>query len=111
VPVPVAITDQGAVWRSLLLTTAKTDLPTVVTFANYELTASPLLLTAFFLATSPSICPMSRRARGVFAGLLGVGTAVCQLYLSVSFGPYVALLLVGLLTPWLDERFRTKPLV
>jgi Na+-translocating ferredoxin:NAD+ oxidoreductase RnfD subunit len=110
-PVPVAITDQGAVWRSLLLSTAKTDLPTVVTFANYELTASPLLLTAFFLATSPSICPMSRKARGVYAGLLGVSTAVCQLYLSVSFGPYVALLLVGLLTPWLDERFRTKPLV
>ena len=110
-PVPVAITDQGAAWRSLLLTTARTDLPTVVTFANYELTASPLLLTAFFLATSPSICPMSRKARGVYAGLLGVTTAVCQLYLSVSFGPYVALLLVGLLTPWLDERFRTKPLV
>jgi hypothetical protein len=29
----------------------------------------------------------------------------------VSFGAYAALLLVGLLTPWLDKRFRIRPLV
>jgi Na+-translocating ferredoxin:NAD+ oxidoreductase RnfD subunit len=90
---------------------ARLDVATMVTFANYEVMASPLLLTLFFLATSPSICPMGRKARVVFAIALGLLTAALQLYLSCSFGPYVALLLAGLLSPWLDEMFRPRPLI
>ena len=108
-PVPAAIRETGAQWRPLVL--ARTDVATMVTFANYQLMASPLLLMLFFLATSPSICPMGRKARVVFAIALGLLTAALQLYLSCSFGPYVALLLAGLLSPWLDEMFRPRPLI
>jgi len=108
-PVPAAIRETGAQWRPLVL--ARIDVTTMVTFANYELMASPLLLMLFFLATSPSICPMGRKAKVVFAIALGLLTAALQLYLSCSFGPYVALLLAGLLGPWLDDIFRTRPLI
>ena len=108
-PVPAAIRETGAQWRPLVL--ARIDVTTMVTFANYQLMASPLLLMLFFLATSPSICPMGRKAKVVFAIALGLLTAALQLYLSCSFGPYVALLLAGLLGPWLDEIFRTRPLI
>jgi len=108
-PVPAAIRETGAQWRPLVL--ARIDVATMVTFANYQLMASPLLLMLFFLATSPSICPMGRKARVVFAIALGLLTAALQLYLSCSFGPYVALLLAGLLSPWLDEMFRPRPLI
>jgi Na+-translocating ferredoxin:NAD+ oxidoreductase RnfD subunit len=108
-PVPAAIRDTGAQWRPLI--SARIDVATMVTFANYELMASPLLLTLFFLATSPSISPMGRKAKVVFAIALGLLTAALQLYLSCSFGPYVALLLAGLLSPWLDEMFRPRPLI
>jgi hypothetical protein len=33
------------------------------------------------------------------------------LYLDVSYGPYLALLVVGLLTPLLDRIFLPRPLV
>src|SRR5258706_714041 len=108
-PVPAAIRETGAQWRPLVL--ARIDVTTMMTFANYQLMASPLLLMLFFLATSPSICPMGRNAKVVVAIALGLLTAALQLYLSCSFGPYVALLLAGLLGPWLDEIFRTRPLI
>jgi len=108
-PVPAAIRETGAQWRPLI--SARIDVTTMVTFANYQLMASPLLLMLFFLATSPSICPMGRKAKVVFAIALGLLTAALQLYLSCSFGPYVALLLAGLLSPWLDEMFRPRPLI
>jgi electron transport complex protein RnfD len=108
-PVPANIQDSSAYWRPLIL--ARIDAATMVTFANYEIMAAPLLFMLFFLATSPSICPMGRKAKVVFAIALGLLTAAFQLYLSTSFGPYVALLLAGLLSPWLDETFRARPLI
>jgi Na+-translocating ferredoxin:NAD+ oxidoreductase RnfD subunit len=110
-PVPLVINEAGPTWGPLILPYLRFDPRTLITFASYELMASPLLLMAFFLATSPSICPMTRRARIVYGVLLGVATAAAQLYLSVSFGPYVALLLVGLLSPILDTRYKPRPLV
>jgi Na+-translocating ferredoxin:NAD+ oxidoreductase RnfD subunit len=100
-PVPVSINEEGAQWRSLLL---RRDWATIITFVNYEILASPLLLTAFFIATSPAISPNARSARRTFAILTGFLAAAAQLYLSVAVGPYVALLLAGLISPWLNER-------
>jgi len=82
-----------------------------VTLANYEILASPLLFTAFFLAGSPSVRPLSRKGRGIYAMLIGVLAAGFQLYLSVSLGSYLALLLAGFLTPALDRVMVSKPLV
>jgi Na+-translocating ferredoxin:NAD+ oxidoreductase RnfD subunit len=73
--------------------------------------ASPLIFTSFFLATSAAIRPMTRRGRTIYAIGLGVGSAAAQLYFSVLYGPYLALLVMSLLTPELDRWFRAKPLI
>jgi Na+-translocating ferredoxin:NAD+ oxidoreductase RnfD subunit len=82
-----------------------------VTLANYELLASPLLFTAFFLAGAPQVRPLSRKGRVIYASLIGVLAAGFQLYLSVSLGSYLALLLVGLMTPFLDRFTGRRALV
>jgi electron transport complex protein RnfD len=82
-----------------------------ITFANYEVLGSPLLFTAFFLAGSPTVRPMGRGARTVYAVMIGLLTAVFQLYLSVSLGSYLALLVTGMATPLLDRKLAARPLV
>ena len=78
-----------------------------VTFANYELMASPLLFTGFFLATAPAVRPLVRRP-AIYAVLIGVTTAIFQLYVSVTIGPYLALLGISLLSPTLDKLFKPR---
>lgn len=109
-PIPSVIADAPH-WRWAALRQPDIGWAVAITFANYELMASPLIFTAFFLATSPSIRPMSRRGRTIYALLLGAVAATLQLYLSVSYGPYLALLIVSLLTPALDRWFKVKPVV
>lgn len=102
-PIPVLITETSSQWRPLAF--SHLDWPSIVTFANYEMMASPLLLMAFFLASSFSICPTTRDGVKIYAILLGLTAAAAQLYLSVAWGPYVALLLIGLLSRPLDAMF------
>lgn len=109
-PVPVVITDSARQWRWLIFYNG-VGWSTAVTFANYELMAGPMLFMAFFLATSPAVRPMSRRARAIYAAMVGISAAAAQLYASVLFGPYLALLVVSLLTPMLDRRFAPRTLV
>jgi electron transport complex protein RnfD len=111
-PVPTVVTDVGGDFHSLM----QADQPDVVwgqaiTFANYELTASPALFTAFFLATSPNIRPLARRARAIYAVLVGVAMAAAQLYVSAMIGPYLALMAVALFAPLLDRWFAPRTLV
>ena len=110
-PIPMVITENGSQWRWLALREPGVGWPMALTFANYELMAGPALFMAFFLATSPAVRPMARRGRALFAILVGILTAALQLYASVSFGPYLALLLASLLTPLMDRFFRQRPLV
>jgi electron transport complex protein RnfD len=81
-----------------------------ITFVNYELMASPLMFTAFFLASAPVVRPTTGRGRAVFAVMLGLAAAAAQLYVSVADGPYLALLIVTLLTPAIDRVFGVRPL-
>jgi Na+-translocating ferredoxin:NAD+ oxidoreductase RnfD subunit len=108
-PMPVAVTDRVH-WRTLALH-AGVGWPVAVTFVSYELMAGPLLFVAFFLASAPGVRPLTRRGRAVYAVLVGAAAAALQLYLDVSYGAYLALLIVGLLTPVLDRTFKTRPLV
>jgi electron transport complex protein RnfD len=98
-------------WHWLAMREPDVGWPTAVTLANYELMASPLLFTCFFLATSTSVRPMAKRARAIYAMAFGALTALFQLYASVSMGPYLALLFAGLLAPTLDKWFRPRALV
>ncbi|HRK29931.1 MAG TPA: RnfABCDGE type electron transport complex subunit D [Tepidisphaeraceae bacterium] len=102
-PVPILLNEQGPQWRWLAWRDSAATWGVAVTFANYELLASPLIFAAMFLATSPSIRPLCRRWRVIWAGTAGVVCAALQLYVSVEFGPYVALILAGLLTPLMDR--------
>jgi Na+-translocating ferredoxin:NAD+ oxidoreductase RnfD subunit len=110
-PVPVYITDLGAQWHWLAFREHYLGWPTALTFVNYEIFASPLLLTLFYLATAPGLRPITRRGRSIFAILLGFLAAVLQLYATVAMGPYIALLIIVLLTPTLDRFIRPRPLV
>lgn len=112
-PIPAVLTEHATdfrwmIWRS---PPGGAGWPLGLTLAHYELMASPLMFTAFFLATSPSVRPMARRARVIFAVLTGVLSAGFQLYIAVSIGPYLALLVTSLLTPTLDKIFRPRTLV
>ena len=109
-PIPVSVTEGVRHWRTLALH-AGVGWPVAITFVSYELMAGPLLFTAFYLAAAPGVRPMSRRGRATFALLVGFGAAALQLYMDVSQGAYLALLIGGLLTPLLDRLFKPRPLV
>jgi Na+-translocating ferredoxin:NAD+ oxidoreductase RnfD subunit len=109
-PTPVMVSNQAR-FHWIISREPEVGWATGITFANYEVMASPSLFMAFFLATAPTLRPMSRRARVIYAFIAGGGAAALQLYMGVSVGPYVALLLASLLTPALDLWFRPRPLV
>jgi Na+-translocating ferredoxin:NAD+ oxidoreductase RnfD subunit len=110
-PIPLVITEDSEHWQWLAMRAPSIGPALAITFANYEIMASPLLFCAFFLATAPSVRPMTRRARTLYALLIGILAAVFQLYVSVSIGPYLALLAVSLATPTLDKLFPPRTLV
>ena len=110
-PTPIFITEAGAQWRWFAFRPHYLGWATAMTFVNYEIFASPLLFTLFFLATAPGLRPITRRGRAIFAILLGLLSAVFQMYASVSIGPYIALLITALLTPTLDRAMRPHTLV
>jgi Na+-translocating ferredoxin:NAD+ oxidoreductase RnfD subunit len=110
-PIPILITEDVEHWRWLAMRAPSVGPALAITFANYEIMASPLLFCAFFLATAPSVRPMTRRARTIYALLIGILAAVFQLYVSVSIGPYLALLAVSLITPTLDKLFPPRTLI
>jgi hypothetical protein len=110
-PVPAIVTDRTVQYTWFISRHPDVTLGTAATFANYELTASPALYVAFFLATASSVRPLARRARTLYAILIGVATAAAQLYVSVAVGPYLALGAVALLSPMLDRWFRPRTLV
>lgn len=110
-PIPVVVTETAREWRWLAARDPGVGWGLAVTFANYELMASPLAFVAFFLATEPTIRPMTRRGRTVYALLAGVLIAVTQLYADVLCGPFVGVLGASLLTPALDRMIGPRPLV
>ena len=60
-PVPIYITEAGAHWRWFAFRAHFLGWPTALTFVNYEIFASPLLFTLFYLATAPGLRPITRR--------------------------------------------------
>jgi Na+-translocating ferredoxin:NAD+ oxidoreductase RnfD subunit len=110
-PIPVVITNTGTEFRWFAFRPHYLDWPVAVTLMNYELLASPLLLTIFFLANTAGQRPITRRGRAIFAIGLGALSAILQLYVFASVAPYLALLLISLLTPTLDRTLRPRTLV
>ncbi len=109
-PVPIVISEKTD-WRWLAIHDPRVSWATVMTFVHYETLASPALFMAVFMATDPSVRPMAKWARAVYAVVIGVLAAVSQRYVSISVGPFIALLAGSLLTPYLDRLLRPKPLI
>ena len=105
------IREGGPHYRWLTLREPDVRWETALTFVHYEIMASPLLFAALFLATAPSIRPINRRARVIYAVIAGLLSAPALLYVSVSMGPYLAVFSASLLTPLLDRWFSPRPLV
>jgi Na+-translocating ferredoxin:NAD+ oxidoreductase RnfD subunit len=103
-PVPLAVTASAAQWGWLAAARPDVGLSIGLTLVHYELLAGPALFVAFYLATVPGVCPLTRRPRALFAFILGLLTAVLQLYLSVEYGAYIALVACGLIAPILERR-------
>jgi Na+-translocating ferredoxin:NAD+ oxidoreductase RnfD subunit len=98
-------------WRWLPLRDPVIGAAKAMTFASYEVMAGPLLFMSFFLATAAEIRPMTRRGRVLYAVLIGLYSALLQMYVSVAYGPYIALLMISLLTPLFDRYFKPRSLV
>lgn len=107
-PVPVIVRENGPEWHWFAWRASAATWGVAVTFANYEMLASPLLFAALFIAPSHSLRPLPRGWRPIFAIIAGVLTAAVQLYVSVAIGPYLALLLAGLLAPAMDRMYRSR---
>lgn len=110
-PIPTVLTEKGAYFRWMILREPDVRWETAVTFVHYQLAAGPAVFMAFFVATAPGIRPLARRARALYALLIGLLAAAGQLYVSVAIGPYLALMCVALIAPVLDRWFSPKTLV
>ncbi len=110
-PIPVVITENVPRWRWFAVNQPRVGWSWAITFANYELMAGPLLFVACFMATAPGVRPMTKGARAIYAIIVGILAAAAQLYLSVSYGAYVALVLASPVTPLLDRWVRPRALV
>lgn len=76
----------------------------------YQVFSGTLLINLFFLATDPSSRPLGRWtlvAYGLGAGLLA---ALLRLWGTGSDPVGYAVLFLNFLVPWIDRRFRRKPL-
>lgn len=104
VPSPVGVPTEG---RLAVVFEPLTALgpAAAMTFLGYLLLATPWCLIVFILA--PLSDPMSRAGRWVYGVLLGIGLALCQWWLPVPEGAFVALLAVSLLSRPLDAMHRS----
>lgn len=109
--IPVVVTPSGPIYRFLAFRDPGVSLQTLLTFASYELAAGPLVFTAFFLATSGASSPNTRRTRTLYAIILGVSSAIAQLYISVATGPLAALLVMSLFAPLFRKFLRPRPIL
>ena len=110
-PIPAAITREGPIWTWAALFDPAVGWDVALTFVHYELLAGPILFIAFFLAPLPSLRPLAARWRIAYALLLGPLLATAQLFGSVAYGPFIALLAVSLLTPLIDRFTRARTLI
>jgi len=91
---------------------------TIAWWSNPEVYAHPLvhlfggglMMCAFFIATDPVTCPLTKLGRIIFG--IGVGAMIMMIRLVGGYpeGVMYAVLLMNAMTPLLDRWTRTKPL-
>ena len=86
--------------------------PFVVTGGNVlqEVFSGSFLLCLFFLAPDPSARPLTRVGLFVFGAGAGLAAFLVRTWGLAADGVGYAVLLMNLLVPWFDQRFRRKTL-
>ncbi len=103
-PVPVIVSPQETVRIWLAGHDPRVGWAMGLTFVNYVLMSSPVLLVIFFLASLPGIRPLGGRAGLVYAAIFGLLCGILTSMISLDFGAVVALALAQLIAPTLDRR-------
>lgn len=92
-PAPVVVGPESIQRVWLPLHDPRVGIALGLTFVNYVLAVSPLLLVTIFLATQPSVRPARPKPACLFAVVFGVIAAALTLLVSVTYGAIVALLI------------------
>ena len=78
--------------------------------ALYQVLSGGLILGAFFMATDYVTTPVTNKGKIVFGIGCGVITFLIRQFGSYAEGVSFAILLMNILTPYIDRFTRTKPL-
>ena len=81
-----------------------------VTVALYEVLGGGLLIGAIFMATDYVSSPVSRGGKRVFALGCGLITVLIRFYGGYPEGVSFAILLMNILSPYIESMCRSKPL-
>lgn len=81
-----------------------------VTFALYQMLSGGLIIGAVFMATDYVTSPLSTRGKMVFALGCGILTAVIRLWGSYPDGVSFAILIMNILSPYIEKLCAKRPL-
>lgn len=86
--------------------------PMILTGADtlVQIFSGTFLLNLFFLATDPSSRPLGRWSLLVYGGAAGLLAFLLRTWGQGSDGVGYAVLLMNIVVPWIDQRFRRKAL-
>jgi len=104
--IPVALLGSVAVLSAALYGLDGDRYPSMLT----ALGSGGLMLGAWFLASDPSVSPMTRRGAWIYGLAIGVLVVVIRQYSGQTEGVVYALLLGSALTPHIDRWTRPRPL-
>ena len=104
--IPVALLSTVAVLSAALFGFDGERYPSMLT----ALASGGLMLGAWFLASDPSVSPMTRRGTWVYGLAIGVLVVVIRQFSGQAEGVMYALLLGSALTPHIDRWTRPRPL-
>ena len=81
-----------------------------LTIALYEVLGGSVVIAAFFMATDYSTTPINKRGKAVFALGCGLITVLIRFWGSYPEGVSFAILLMNILTPYIEKWCARKPL-
>lgn len=110
-PTPTSILPTARHFRFFPALQADIGAATGLTFVHYLLFASSAIFSLGLLAVRGDVKPLHGRAIVVWSIVIGILTAVGILYVSVTTGPFLALLIGPWLSRVLDRWLAPRPLV
>ena len=81
-----------------------------LTFSLYEIMAGGLFIGAIFMATDYVTTPVSKGGKALFALGCGIITFIIRYFCSYPEGVSFSILIMNLLTPYLEKLTKNKPL-